>query len=337
MIIVHLYTRKDCHLCDDVAEDLASLRGQYPHELIKVDIDSDPALRERFGEKIPVVKIGPYQLQAPINRQRLAISLGAASDRENQDNQIERFRSEARHNQPEFLSGSDKTAYFITRHYLAIFNLFFLLYVGLPFLAPTFARAGIEAPARILYNSYSLMCHQLAFRSLFLFGEQSFYPREAAGVTGLQTYEQVTGYNTEDLITARSFWGNQQMGYKVALCQRDIAIYVGIFLFGVIYAATGRRLPPLAWYFWGVLGIMPMGLDGFSQLISQLPVDWMQSLLPYRESTPFLRTLTGLLFGICTAWFGYPLAEASMRDARKVIGEKMERVRTKNKGTSITH
>ena len=51
--IVVLYTRTGCHLCD---EALALL---IAHELDpkSVDIDADPALRERFNECVPVVEI----------------------------------------------------------------------------------------------------------------------------------------------------------------------------------------------------------------------------------------------------------------------------------------
>jgi uncharacterized membrane protein len=93
------------------------------------------------------------------------------------------------------------------------------------------------------------------------------------------------------------------VGYKVALCERDMAIYGAILLFGIIYALTGRRIKPLHWMLWLLLGLGPIGLDGFSQLFSQMEWAWLASILPYRESTPFLRVLTVGLFGLTTAWF----------------------------------
>ena len=93
-------------------------------------------------------------------------------------------------------------------------------------------------------------------------------------------------------------------------------------LFGVIYAITGRKLPKLHWLIWGVVGVVPIGLDGFSQLFSQLPFQFIQAILPYRESTPFLRVLTGFLFGITTAWFMFPLIEESMADTRILLAKK---------------
>lgn len=48
-----LYSRQDCGLCDEAAEmlDLAGLAGQYQ----VVDIDSDLALIQRYGTRIPVL------------------------------------------------------------------------------------------------------------------------------------------------------------------------------------------------------------------------------------------------------------------------------------------
>lgn len=50
---VVLYTRAGCHLCDD-ARKLLEAHGLTP-EL--VDVDADPALRERFDTCVPVVEI----------------------------------------------------------------------------------------------------------------------------------------------------------------------------------------------------------------------------------------------------------------------------------------
>jgi hypothetical protein len=67
------------------------------------------------------------------------------------------------------------------------------------------------------------------------------------------------------------------------------------------------------------LWILPIAIDGVSQLISQPPFGF----IPLRESTPFLRTLTGFLFGFITAWFGYPYVEASMQENRKFLEGKL--------------
>ena len=108
----------------------------------------------------------------------------------------------------------------------------------------------------------------------------------------------------------------------MAFCERDTAIWGAMALFAIVYAALGRRLPKLHWAAWIILGIIPIGLDGFSQLLSQMPFAFLQHILPYRESTPFLRVLTGFLFGFATAWFMFPLIEETMVDTRKLLSKK---------------
>lgn len=326
MLEVTLYTRRNCHLCEEVQAHLDSLQSEYPHRVTSIDIDSDPQIQKIMGDKIPVVELGPYSLRAPITRQQLQMTLAAATDRLRHIAAAEESAQREREKYMLTMTGVDKFSYFMSRHYLAVFNLFMLIYVGLPFLAPVLMKAGLTAPANSIYNLYSGLCHQLAYRSWFLFGEQPVYPTRAAGVDGYLTYEDITGNDPDDLWTARSFIGDNIVGYKVAFCQRDVAIYAGIFLFGVFFALTGRKLKTLPWYLWIVLGILPIGLDGGTQLISRLPWEWLHQIFPYRESTPLLRNITGALFGITTAWFGYPAAEKTMRETRAFMEAKLNRI-----------
>jgi uncharacterized membrane protein len=161
-----------------------------------------------------------------------------------------------------------------------------------------------------------------------LFGEQPIYPREAANLEGYVTYGEATGLDENDLWAARDFQGNEQMGYKVPFCQRDIAIYASMFLFGVIYALSGRRIKPLPFWWWVVLGLGPVGLDGVSQLLSQFGGAF--DFIPYRESTPLLRTITGALFGFFTGWFGFPIIDETMADSRRYLADKRARLQSRN-------
>ena len=81
MLNVTLYSRKDCGLCDEVRAQLQELQDRFPHRLAEVDIESDPVLLKAFLVEIPVVEVGPYRLKAPISRQQLEMTLGAAGDR----------------------------------------------------------------------------------------------------------------------------------------------------------------------------------------------------------------------------------------------------------------
>lgn len=324
MITVTLYSRTDCHLCEQAYADLLALQAEFPHQLTVIDVDEDEDLRKAYGFEVPVVQVGPYTLKAPFGRQELQITLAAAHDREQQ---LQGFNNAASLKVDNATwTKSDRFVHWLSHHYLAVFNLFVLVYFGLPVMAPIFMKVGLVTPAAMIYRAYSVMCHQLAFRSFFLFGEQPVYPREAAGVKSLRTYGEVTGLGEastpEDLFAARQFVGSPQVGYKIALCERDISIWGGILLFGLLYAVSGRRLPGLPWYLWILIGLVPIGLDGFTQLLSQPPFSYW----PYRESTPFLRVLTGGLFGFTSAWFSYPLVEISMAETRQIMARKRLRL-----------
>ncbi|MDH5507219.1 MAG: DUF2085 domain-containing protein [Anaerolineae bacterium] len=323
MIQVTLFTRQNCKLCDQVHADLESLQEEVPHQLTLVDVDLHPDLQAAYGSRIPVVEVGPYKLEAPIDRMKLHMFLGAARDRAAQKQAGDDPNYAKRLQRGRTLSRSDRITYWFSKNYLAVINIFLFLYVGLPFLAPVLMNAGKPALARPIYSLYGAVCHQMAFRSWFLFGDQPAYPRLSAGVDGLDSYALATGENEADYWAARRYIGSSQVGYKVAYCQRDVAIYAAMLLFGLIYAVTRRRIPALPFILWLLVGIAPIGLDGFSQLLSQYPGF---SLWPYRESTPFLRTLTGSLFGLTTAWFGIPLLQESMDEARVFVASKIARL-----------
>ncbi len=319
---VVLYTRQNCKLCDEAKEDLEALQPEIAHRLIVVDIDQDPDLQALYGHLVPVVASGPYKLQPPFDKRKLRMTLGAA-----RDSQVQRIEdADSRYvrelDRKEKVSTGDKVSHFISRRYLLLANLVLALYIGLPFLAPVLMKLGFPDAARPIYTIYRASCHELAFRSLFLFGEQPFYPRTAAGLDGYITYGEATGLNEGDLIAAREFIGNEGLGYKVALCQRDVAIYLSMLLFGILFALSGRKIKPISLLLWMIIGIMPVGLDGVSQLVSQLG---LLDFIPYRESTPFLRILTGALFGFTTAWFGFPALEETMQDTRQYLAAKRAR------------
>jgi len=327
MISVKLYYRSGCHLCEQTKEDLDSLRETIPHDLTMINIDSDPKLERQYGLQIPVVEVEPFLLKAPFTFQELQVTLSAARDRARQIEMVEASPRLQELRETGIWTQADSISRFFSKHYMLVFNLFVSLYLLGAFLAPMLMKAGYVGPANLFYRGYSFVCHQLGFRSFYIFGEQIVYPRTTAHVDNLMTFNQATGlsegYSASDLLDACGFVGNQQVGYKVALCERDIAIYGGILIFGLLFSISGYRFPSFPWYLWLLFGIIPIGIDGFSQLLSQPPL----SFLPYRESTPIFRVLTGFLFGFTTAWFGYPVVEESMREMRSSYDAKWQRTR----------
>jgi uncharacterized membrane protein len=205
----------------------------------------------------------------------------------------------------------DKFSRYFKRFYIIIFLIVFLLYSLIPFMAPVLMHYGFEIPAKIIYWGYHFLCHQLPYRSFFLYGEQSFYPLAYAGMDdSIVTFEAAVSSTESNLSDIKYFIGNETMGYKIAICQRDLAIYLAIALFCIIFFLTNYRLPRIHWLIWIVLGIIPMALDGLSQMISGM----FPTFLSVRESTPFLRVITGSAFGFFTAWFLFPYLEKTLRN-----------------------
>ena len=202
----------------------------------------------------------------------------------------------------------------ISKKYMAIIIIILLLYLGGAFLAPVFMKIGLNFLAYPIYHFYS-SCHQLAFRSWFLFGEQGFYPRNLANINGVKTYEEVVRNTHLHIDSARKLLGDEILGYKIALCQRDIAIYGSLLIAAVIFWITGKKINPIPCYLWFLIGILPIALDGITQL-GGLGIKYL-SWLPNRESTPLLRAISGSLFGVTTGFISFPLLERSMKNNRK--------------------
>ncbi|HTX36303.1 MAG TPA: glutaredoxin family protein [Bryobacteraceae bacterium] len=57
MAEVTLYTRQGCCLCDDAKLVLAEARRRAVFEYREVDIDSDPALHQKYNDEVPVIAI----------------------------------------------------------------------------------------------------------------------------------------------------------------------------------------------------------------------------------------------------------------------------------------
>lgn len=212
----------------------------------------------------------------------------------------------------------DRFVLWLSKRWLTVFNALAFLYVGLPFLAPTLMKLGADRAASIVYGVYRPLCHQLPQRSWFLFG-----PRIAYGLPELveRVGDAVSGP------WARGFVGSEAVGYKVAICQRDTAIYGTIFLSGVVYGLLRRRweVRPLPWWAYIGLGILPMGIDGGYQFLSYaLPLVFPGLSLSPHETTPLMRTVTGALFGWSTVWLAYPYVQESMDDVRRSLQRRFE-------------
>ena len=191
----------------------------------------------------------------------------------------------------------DKLIFQLAKHWLFLTNLTWGLYVGLPILAPILMLTGHPWLGNVIYTAYKVACHQIPWRSFFIGGSQIVY-----------TYQELIAL-VGPALTER-YIGDATIGYKVAICQRDVATYGTILLAGLVFGLVRRRLKPLPiWAF--VLSLVPMGIDGLTQLFG------------LRESNWQLRMITGALFGLASIWLAYPYLEEGMRDIRDTVNEKL--------------
>jgi hypothetical protein len=55
-------SRAYCHLCDDLVAGLKQFQGRYDFDIQVVDVDSDPRLEAKWGDKVPVLLDGEIEL-----------------------------------------------------------------------------------------------------------------------------------------------------------------------------------------------------------------------------------------------------------------------------------
>lgn len=299
MYRVVFYTKEDCPLCDEAEALLQRLQGEYPFAVEAVDIASDGDLFQRYQYTVPVVVVGNgLTVAAPVTEERLRWALNHAPGFETAAAAQPQVTGRLR----DFIISLDRAIFHFVKHWLLIFNLLLGLYVGLPVLAPALMASGAEGPARLIYTIYKPMCHQLPWRTFFLFGERFYY-------TEAYLVSQVGEEPLATLWTAKDFVGTSQLGYKMALCERDVAIYGAMLLGGVLFGLARKRLKPLPWLVFALF-VAPMAIDGGIQLVGLY------------ESTPLLRVLTGGLFGFGTIWLAYPYFEVGMQDVRRELYRK---------------
>lgn len=171
---------------------------------------------------------------------------------------------------------------FSLRHWLAFYLVLSGLYAGLALLAPVAMSLGWIRLGTALHGLYFWVCHQEPGASYLVFGRGEPLPAE--------------------LVDDRFWKGSPAIGWKTALCQRNLAIYGSFFLYGLVFELTGRRWIPLALWI-GALLCVPMATDGLTQAFG------------WRESNWLWRTLSGSLFSLGVAWVLLPRVQAASREA----------------------
>lgn len=101
--------------------------------------------------------------------------------------------------------------------------------------------------------------------------------------------------------------------FQVAICERDLALYGGACVAGLLFGLVRDRLRPLPIPVWVIL-IAPLILDGLTQILGLRLSSWQ------------LRTATGLLASGATVWLVYPYLEKGFRDIQASAGSQLRRV-----------
>jgi glutaredoxin len=55
-------SREYCHLCHEMVAALEQLRARHDFRIEVVDVDRDPALEEKWGDKVPVLLDGEREI-----------------------------------------------------------------------------------------------------------------------------------------------------------------------------------------------------------------------------------------------------------------------------------
>lgn len=237
------------------------------------------------------------------------------------------------------IKGVDVAVLFFVKHWLALFLILYGAWVWAPFLAPIFMHNGWTDAGNALYFIYSFFCHQLPERSLFFYGPQTMYSLQDIGKV----------WSTESQLVLRQFVGTPEMGWKMAWSDRMISTYGGVWVGGVLWALFGKRAPRLSLVVWLAVGILPLGLDGFTHFVNDIVAgssgqgfrdtnDWLRALTGNAFPDSFYygnmlgsfnstaRWITGLLFGVTTVFAIFPVLRDAMRDTQEDVQAQLARI-----------
>lgn len=128
-----------------------------------------------------------------------------------------------------------------------------------------------------------------------------------------------------------------------------ISTYGGVWLGGVMWAIFRNRVPRLSLVAWLILGVLPLGLDGFTHFINDIVAgssgqgfrdtnDWLRALTgnifpaefyygnALGSFNSYTRWITGILFGITTAFALFPIVKNAMLDTRQDLEYQLARI-----------
>lgn len=128
-------------------------------------------------------------------------------------------------------------------------------------------------------------------------------------------------------------WRSYHMfDYQYALDARMITLFLGLGIGGLLTYL--KKLRPLQWksaMIVIIVMLIPMAIDGVTQLVAELSVINKVTQLPFYESTNFIRSITGIFAGV-----GISVALFPYIGSGESVGFNKEYVKTILSGTLIT-
>ncbi len=235
---------------------------------------------------------------------------------------------------PNFILFLQKQILKFARHWeLAINGVFALVLAG-AILAPGLMAFGWDDAASWLYRQYAPHDHQLPQRSYFLFSSDG----------GIKSYELdeilALGANQFNL---RAFVGDADIGFKMAMNHRMTAIFIGLLTGGLLWSSYAWQ--PRVTRFLLILFVLPMFVDALTHMADErLGTVWRagnlwsvwltNGIMPesYYTGTAigtinwWLRTVTGMFFGLGTSLYLFPFFEHRFNAIRKELEPKLRKV-----------
>lgn len=233
-----------------------------------------------------------------------------------------------------------KVSRWINAHWLGIaLVLFFVFNLG-AWTAPALMKLKMERAANIVYTIYSPLCHQMAQRSFFLFGEKPMYTPEEMGIPS-------TGNMGAEMLMSRQFRGNSSLGWKVAWSDRMVYMYCAnwLALLILVIISRYRTVKPISiWLL--MLALLPMAIDGGTHMLSDTAGlfagfrynnEWLATLTGHLLPEQFyigdqlgsfnslMRLLSGLTFGFGTIWFAVPYLTKFSEQTVTAIDDQLAR------------
>jgi len=93
----------------------------------------------------------------------------------------------------------------------------------------------------------------------------------------------------------------------MSFCAREIGTFIGLFVSSIVVLVNGNiKSSKKSILIILLIGILPIFIDGLTQLISEIYYETHNDLFPFYESINSIRSITGLIFGTSIGFVLFP-------------------------------